>query len=82
MEVIDILKHLIIPCLLLYIGYNERDKHKMKDKTEHDMSREETEKLIDMKLEVPKVKIREIKGDLVRIEAKLDMILNRILKAG
>ena len=78
MELYDLLKYVLLPVLLCYIGFNERDKSMMKAKSDTYMPKADVEKMIDMKLEVHNVQIQDIKDDLDRIETKLDMILERL----
>ena len=79
MELYDLLKFVLLPVMLCYIGFNERDKMSMKTKIENTSPRNDIEKLIDMKMQVHQVQIQDIKEDLERIEAKLDTILDRLV---
>lgn len=76
MELLDLLKYFIVPALLAYAAYNERDKQTMRQVTQKTMPKEDIEKLIDLKLLVHQIEINEIKGDLARIENKLDKIVD------
>lgn len=76
MELLDLLKYFLVPALLCYIGYNEKDKMSMKTKVEKTSAKEDIEKLIDLKMVVHQVEIRDIKEDLRRLESKLDKVLD------
>ena len=78
MELYDLLKFVLLPVMLCYIGFNERDKGTMRTKIENTSPKNDVEKLIDMKMQVHQVQIQDIKEDLERIEAKLDTILARL----
>lgn len=78
MEIYDLLKYVVLPVVLCYIGFNERDKSVMKYKLDNSISKLDVEKLIDIKIAVHQVQIQDIKDDLVRIESKLDMLLERM----
>lgn len=80
MELLDLLKYFLVPCLLCYIGYNEKDKFSMKNKVEKTIEKDDIEKLIDLKMVVHQVEISGIKEDLRRIESKLDKLLDNLNK--
>lgn len=48
----------------------------MKTKVEKTVGKDDIEKLIDIKMMVHQVEIREIKDDLRRIETKLDRLID------
>lgn len=77
---IELLKYILIPILLCYIGYNEKDKSSMKTKVEKTVEKDDIEKLIDIKMMVHQVEIRDIKDDLRRIEGKLDKLIDSLNK--
>jgi hypothetical protein len=77
-DLYDLLKFILLPVILFYIGFNERDKLNMKLKLEKTSVKEEVEKLIDLKMNVHQVQIQDIKDDLHRIETKLDVVLEKL----
>jgi len=68
----------LLPMLIAYVAYNERDKLKMRTKPV--MSREETEKLIDLKMIENRIVIREIKEDVQELKGKLDEVIRILLQ--
>ncbi len=78
MDILELLKYFLIPTLLAYVAYNENDKMTLKGKAERIVQREEIEKLVDLKLLVQQVEIKEIKSDLMRIESKLDKLIDKL----
>lgn len=80
MDLIDFCKYVVIPLLLAYIGFNEKDKRMIKKTLEKTAPKNEVEKLIDLKMQIHQVEIREMKGDLARIESKLDRLIDKFTK--
>ncbi len=80
MDLFDILKYILIPVVLCYIGFNEKDKSMIKTKVDKSLPKDDIERLIDLKMKVHQVQIQDIKEDLNRIESKLDLILNKLAK--
>lgn len=78
MELVDIIKYVVLPLLIAYVGYNEKDKRSMRKTIQETAPKSEIEKLIDLRMQVHQVEIREIKEDLARIERKLDKLLDRL----
>ena len=68
----------LLPLIIAYVAYNERDKIKIRARNV--MSREETEKLIDLKMIENRVVIREIKEDVTELKGKLDQIIKLLLR--
>lgn len=67
----------IIPILLGYIAYNERDKDNMR--TKETVTKEEVEKLVDLKLVEHRVEIKEIKEDIREVKNKLDKVIEILI---
>jgi hypothetical protein len=80
MSLMEILQGILIPLIVGYITYNERDKMNLKNKSMSVMQKDEIEKLIDLKLAVSQVQILSIKDDLDRIEDKIDKLIDRMNK--
>jgi hypothetical protein len=80
MSLMEILQGILIPLIVVYITYNERDKMNLKNKSMSVMQKDEIEKLIDLKLAVSQVQILSIKDDLDRIEDKIDKLIDRMNK--
>lgn len=68
---------MIVPLLIAYVAYNERDKLKMRLKSV--ISKEEAEKLIDLKLIENKIEIKEIKNDIHEVKKKLDRVIEILI---
>lgn len=67
----------LVPLLIAYVAYNERDKLKMRMKSV--ISKEEAEKLIDLKLIENKIEIKEIKNDMHEVKKKLDRVIEILI---
>ena len=67
----------IVPILLGYIAYNERDKDNMR--TKETVTKEEVEKLVDLKLVEHRVEIKEIKEDIREVKNKLDKVIEILI---
>lgn len=67
----------LVPLLIAYVAYNERDKLKMRMKSV--LSKEEAEKLIDLKLIEHKIEIKEIKADMTEVKTKLDRVIEILI---
>ncbi len=78
MELYDLIKFVLLPVMLCYIGFNERDKINMKSKLEHMVSKDDMEKFIDMKMMVHQVQIQDVEDRLERMEVKIDTIIDRL----
>lgn len=79
MDLYDVFKWVLLPIILAYIGYNERDKVHMRSRVDTMMTTEEVEKMIDLKTATQQVQIQDIKDDLIRIESKLDKVLDKLM---
>ncbi len=78
MDLAELLKWVILPVLLAYIGYNEHDKVSIKNDVDKTMSKEEVEQFVDLKIEPHNVQIQDIKADLDKIDSKLDKVLDKL----
>lgn len=68
----------LVSLLIAYVAYNERDKLKMRMKSV--ISKEEAEKLIDLKLIENKIEIKEIKNDMHEVKKKLDRVIEILIR--
>lgn len=80
MEMIDFIRFVMIPTILTYIGYNERDKMIHRQKVLQTLPRDDIERLVDKSKEVHGVEIREIKSDIDRLESKIDKMIDLLIK--
>lgn len=78
MDYFTLAKDILIPILLGYVAYNEKDKTNMKQKIEVTSPKTDVENLIDLKMQRHQVEIASIKEDLKRIETKLDRLIDRL----
>lgn len=79
MNLTTIITAVVIPVVMGYIGYNERDKAMLKqklDKAKEDASQTKAE------VQVLYAKQADIKDDLKRIEKKLDALLDALINRG
>ena len=74
MELWQLLLYVLMPILVAYVGYNERDKSMMKQKLDQTHSKSETEHLIELKNKPIEVLQQEACKDIQRCNDKLDKI--------
>lgn len=79
MDLAELIKWILLPIVLAYVGYSEKDRYDMRQKMYKLIEREEAQNLIDLKMESSKNEIKDLKEDLNRIEDKLDKILDRMV---
>lgn len=79
MDLVTILQSILIPAIIAYALYNERDKNRVKNKIDKTYLKEDIEKIIDLKMRSRDVQIENIEDNLQRIEAKLDKIIDKLL---
>lgn len=79
MELLELIKDFLFPALVAYVAYNEYNVSKLRSNVTDRITSKDLEVLVDLKLAIHSVEIREIKGDLHRIEGKLDKILDGLL---
>jgi hypothetical protein len=66
--------YIVVPVLLGYIGYNERDKGTMKQKMDKTLCKNEVEHLIDLKNKPMEVLQNETSDDVKECKLKLDKL--------
>lgn len=76
MEVINIITTIIIPILLGYAAYNERDKVMIKQEVR---VQKELASKIESEVKVLKSQRVDLKEDLERIEKKVDKLLDKLI---
>ncbi len=74
MDFWQILVYVILPILVTYMGYNERDKAAMKKELRDTYSKDNTEHLIDLKNKPIEVLQQETIKDVKEVGTKLDKI--------
>lgn len=74
----DLFQYVIYPLVIVYLGWNEKDKMSMKSKIYQLPEREEIVELIDLKMSGTHIETRELKENLRRIEGKLDKIIDKM----
>lgn len=79
MEILDFVRYILIPAILTYVGYNERDKMIQKQKLSVMLPKDDVQTLVEKGNEVHAVEIREIHKDINRLEVKIDKILDRLM---
>jgi hypothetical protein len=65
---------IILPILVAYVAYNERDKMNVKNKLSETISKKDADHLIDLKNAPVKVNQERTLEELRRFNAKLDQI--------
>ena len=78
METIDFIRYVLIPAILTYIGYNERDKMIQRQRLAMMLPKLDVESLLDKSKEVHTVEIREIYKNISRLEGKIDKIIDML----
>ena len=80
MEVLDLIKYILVPILLAYIGYNERDKLMIKQKLNKTPTRDDVNELIVTHLKEHAAEIRGLKGSHKRVETKIDKVIDLLIE--
>lgn len=78
MELIEIMKIILIPMLLAYVGYNEKHKASLNLRLQGAISRSELERAVEQSKEVHAVQIRELQYDISKLEKKIDKLIEAI----
>lgn len=74
---IELITQIIVPIVLAYCGYSEVRMRRLEEQLNKTPDRKEVAALVTDKLEATKVMQSELKEDIRRLEAKLDLILLR-----
>ena len=69
---------IIVPVVLGYIAWNERDKKVMREKIQQKIDKDEAKELMDLKIAPVNVRSQEIKENLIKIETKINRILDKL----
>lgn len=77
MEIIQIIISIALPLMIFYLGVLDRKLNHMQAKLEKSITREEASKLVELELKSVANEQSNLKEDLVRIESKLDKLLER-----
>ena len=78
MTVLEILLTILIPLVLAYIGHNERDKSRMKEKLNKTLTRSESEHLIELKNKPIEVLQVETMKNVQEVKDKLDKLMEQV----
>ena len=76
-EIIDVFRFMLLPLLLLYIGYNEKSKTALSLRLSEAVSRTELERAVNQAKEIQAIQNIENKEDIKRLEGKVDRLLER-----
>jgi predicted Holliday junction resolvase-like endonuclease len=79
-DIIDLIKLVFMPIVVGYIAFLERRISSMQDKLDNRPTKEEAEKLVNLKLEVINQKAESAKEGLERIEEKLDKLIEKLIR--
>lgn len=69
----------IVAFAIGYIAHNEKDKQKMKSDILHRLQREEVHQVVELKIKPVEIEVREIKADVLRIEKKVDLLIDALI---
>lgn len=79
MEILNVVFDTMLPILLAYVAYNERDKHAMKNKYNDNISEGELYKHVELTTKVLDVRLEKIEEDIIRLETKIDRVMDKLL---
>ena len=80
MDIWQILLYILLPLLIAYAGFNERDKNNMKHRLNETMDQDEIEHLIELKNRPMEVLQVETAKDIKQCNRKLDKIEDMLRK--
>ena len=78
MGIDQIIVYIVLPILVAYVGYNERDKSSMKHTINKTLDQDKTEHLIDLKNRPMEIMQQEAAKDIKECNTKLDKIEDMI----
>ena len=72
---LELITQIVVPIVLAYCGYSEVRMRRLEDRLNSVPDRKEVANLVADKLEATKVMQSELKEDVKRLEAKIDLLL-------
>ena len=78
MEMLDILKFVILPMLIAYVGFNEKHKANLANRLNGAISRAELERAVEQAKEIHSIQIKEIQYDINKLEKKIDKLIEAL----
>ncbi len=82
MDILTLVKYILLPILLTYLAYNERDKMAMKQKLNKTLDKQDISDLIDRDAKEQAAEIRALHRQQQNMETKIDKIVTILLERG